>query len=93
MIGEVLSPILCEIEQKLTQFALVNSNVKPEYTDEALRASLQIFMSVLLDKMYSLQEDEQIDIDTRMDMATKSGEELRKIVKTYTGIDTHDMYK
>jgi hypothetical protein len=47
----------------------------------------------MLDKMWKLQEDENIDINTRADMAEKLGTEIRNIVRIYTNIDTHNLYK
>ena len=92
MIGKKLSPILSEIESALIEYEL-NINRPPEYTDEGFRASVKIFLSAMLDKMWKLQEDEGIDIDTRADMAEKLGNELRNIVRIYTNIDTHNLYK
>ncbi len=92
MIGKKLSPILSEIESVLIEYEL-NINRPPEYTDEGFRASVKIFLSVMLDKMWKLQEDEGIDIDTRADMAEKLGTEIRNIVRVYTNIDTHNLYK
>jgi hypothetical protein len=92
MIGKKLSPILSEIESALIEYEL-NINRPPEYTDEGFRASVKIFLSVMLDKMWKLQEDEGIDINTRADMAEKLGNELRNIIRVYTNIDTHSLYK
>ena len=92
MIGKKLSPILCEIESTLLEFE-ANVNRPPQYTDEGFRAAIKIFMSAILDKMWKLQEDENIDIDTRADMAEKLGNELRNMVRIYTNIDTHSLYK
>jgi hypothetical protein len=92
MIGKKLSPILSEIESTLIEYEL-NINRPPEYTDEGFRASVKIFLSVMLDKMWKLQEDEGIDINTRADMAEKLGNELRNIIRVYTNIDTHSLYK
>jgi hypothetical protein len=92
MIGKKLSPILSEIESALIEFE-INVARPPEYTDEGFRASVKIFLSVMLDKMWKLQEDEGIDINTRADMAEKLGNELRNIIRVYTNIDTHDLYK
>jgi hypothetical protein len=92
MIGKKLSPILSEIESALIEFE-INVAKPPEYTDEGFRASVKIFLSVMLDKMWKLQEDEGIDINTRADMAEKLGNELRNIIRVYTNIDTHDLYK
>jgi hypothetical protein len=92
MIGKKLSPILSEIESALIEFE-INVAKPPEYTNEGFRASVKIFLSVMLDKMWKLQEDEGIDINTRADMAEKLGSEIRNIVRVYTNIETHDLYK
>lgn len=92
MIGKKLSPILSEIESTLMEFE-INVAKPPEYTDEGFRASIRIFLSAMLDKMWKLQEDEGIDINTRADMAEKLGSEIRNIVRIYTNIETHDLYK
>jgi hypothetical protein len=92
MIGKKLSPVLSEIESALMEFE-INVAKPPEYTDEGFRASVRIFLSAMLDKMWKLQEDEGIDINTRADMAEKLGSEIRNIVRVYTNIETHDLYK
>lgn len=88
-LGEKISPILVEIENAL----LENYETKPGFNDEGFRASVYIFQSVLLDKMWELQEKEDITIETRADMATKCGESIRSLIKTFTDIDTHNLYK
>ena len=92
MIGKKLSPILSEIESALIEFE-ANVARPPQYTNEGFRAAVRIFLSAMLDKMWKLQEDEGIDINTRADMAEKLGNELRNIVRIYTNIDTHNLYK
>jgi len=92
MIGERIGPVLIEIEQTLLEFE-TNSNMRPGYSNEHFRASLKIFMSALIDKMWELQQDETIDMQIRMDMAQKAGEELRNLIKTYTNIDCHTLYQ
>jgi len=92
MIGKKLSPVLSEIESALMEFE-INVAKPPQYTDEGFRASIRIFLSAMLDKMWKLQEDEGIDINTRADMAEKLGSEIRNIVRIYTNIDTHSLYK
>lgn len=92
MIGEKLSPVLSEIESTLLEYEL-NVARPPQYTDEGFRAAIKIFMSAMLDKMWKLQENENIDIDARADMAEKLGNEIRNIVRVYTNIDTHSLYK
>ena len=90
MYGKQISKVLVEIEEAMWANDCIS--VKPEYTDEALRASIKIFSSVVLDKMFSLMDKEEMDIETRNNMAAKCGEEIRHLVKVYTDIDTRDLY-
>lgn len=92
MIGQKLSKILVEIEDTLWEFE-ANDGLKPEYTIDGFRAGIKIFMSVLMDKIWELQQDDNIDLQDRLNMANKVGEEIRKLIKTYTDIDTHELYK
>jgi hypothetical protein len=92
MIGEKLSPILCEIEDTLLEFEASKAE-KSNFTKEAFRASIKIFTSAMMDKMWELQEKELIDTDDRLKMAIDVGEEIRRLVKVYTDIDTHKIYE
>lgn len=92
MIGERLSPVLCEIESALWEFEEQNLG-NPEFTKDGFRAILKIFMCGIMDKMWEMQLAEEIDMNIRGEMARKCGEEVRKIVKVYTGIETIDLYK
>ena len=92
MIGKNLSKIFVEIEDTLWEFE-ANGGLKPEYTIGGFRAGIKIFMSVLMDKIWELQQDETIDLQDRINMANKAGEDIRKLIKTYTNIDTHELYK
>lgn len=92
MIGKKISPILSEIEETLLEFEAFTGK-KPEFTIVGFRAATKIFMSVLMDKMWELQADEKINIKDREKMAEKAGQDVRRLIKTYTGIDTHELYK
>ncbi len=91
MIGEKLNPVLCELEETL--WILEEAGEKPNYSNKAFRAATKIFMSCLMDKMYSLQLEEDIDEEDKIKMVQKAGEDLRNFIKTYTNLDTHDFYK
>jgi hypothetical protein len=90
--GEKITPILIEIENAIWEHDFANIG-KPNYSIEAFRASIKIFMSILMDKMWELQCNEKLNIEDKSNMAQKAGEELRKLVKTYTNIDTHSLYE
>ncbi len=91
MIGKDISPILVELEGALLDFE-VEFGAKSEYTDGGFRAAIKIFMSVLMDKMWELQLNENILMEDRIKMAHKLGQDVRQLVKTYTDIDTHKLY-
>ena len=92
MIGKKISPILVEIEETLWEFEAYNGT-KPEFTLDGFRASIKIFMSALMDKMWELQGNEKLSLEDRSAMAEKLGNEVRKLVKVYTDIDTHKLYE
>jgi len=92
MIGEKLSPVLAEIEAALWEFE-AEVGIKPEFSDEGFKAGVKIFMSVMMDKLYTLQSKENMPMEDRGNMAMKLGMDIRKLIKTYTDIDTHEMYE
>ena len=90
-IGEKISPILIEIENTLLEFE-ANVGMKPGFTNEGFRAGIKIFMCVMMDKIWELQSNENMDMQDRINMVQKVGDDVRKLVKTYTDIDTHEFY-
>lgn len=92
MIGKEISSILVEVEKTLWKFE-TERGLKPDYTIDGFRAATKIFMSVLMDKMWELQQDENINIEDRVNMVEKAGQDVRELVKNYTGIDTFNFYK
>jgi len=92
MLGKKISPILIEIENTLLEFE-ANKNEKPCFTKHGFRAAIKIFMAVLMDKMYELQTDENMLQADRLNMVNQAGKDVRKLIKTYTNIDTHKLYK
>ena len=91
MIGKKLSPVLEEIELTLLEYE-ANIGIQPEFTDEGFRAGIKIFSSVVLDRIWNLQESEELSMDDRIKMAESFGKKIREIVKTYTNIDTRQLY-
>ena len=70
--------------------AIGNEN-KPNYTNREFMNCLIIFQTALMDKMYDNQEYDKMSIVDRSDMATQCGLDLRKLIYTYTGLDTHKL--
>ena len=92
MNGEQLSPILIEIESALLDHQVFDGS-KLDFSMEAFRAVIKIFMDAMLDKMWELQQSENISMKDRVAMAVELGNEVRKLVKIYTNIDTHKLYE
>ena len=64
---------------------------KPNYTNREFMNALIIFQTALMDKMYDNQNYDKMNIDDRLKMAKKCGLDLRKLIHTYTGLDTHKL--
>jgi hypothetical protein len=68
--------------------AIGNEN-KPNYSKRDFMNTVIIFQTALMDKMYDNQDFDEMNIEDRMKMAHSCGLELRKLIHTYTGLDTH----
>ncbi len=84
-----LKPILSEIENLL----LENATIKPNFDKASFRASIYIFQTALMDKLFDLQDKEDMTLENRENMATQCGKDLRKFVKKYTDIDTFELFE
>lgn len=74
----------------LTQNAEAKGNEnKPNYTNRQFMNAVIIFHTALMDKMYDNQDYDKMDIKNRFKMAEKCGLDLRKLIHTYTGLDTN----
>jgi hypothetical protein len=62
---------------------------KPNYSNRDFMNTLIIFQTALMDKMYDCQTYDEMSIEDREKMAVSCGLELRKLIHTYTGLDTH----
>lgn len=66
---------------------------KPNYSNRDFMNATIIFQTALMDKMFDNQDYDNMSIEDRMNMAESCGQELRKLIHTYTGLDTHDVDK
>ena len=62
---------------------------KPNYSNRDFINSTIIFQTALMDKMYDNQDYDKMNIEDRIKMAESCGFELKKLIHTYTGLDTH----
>jgi hypothetical protein len=88
-LGQKLSPILKEIEETL----LENYENQPKFTNDGFISASYIFQSAIMDKMFDVQEKENMPLNLREEMANKCGMEIRELIKKFCNIDSHDFYK
>jgi hypothetical protein len=62
---------------------------KPNYSNRDFMNAIIIFQTALMDKMFDNQNYDGMELDDRMKMTQSCGMELRKLIHTYTGLDTH----
>lgn len=79
--------ILEEIAKGLLEVA----EIKPNYTDNALLNATLIFQSVFMDKVYDCMQRDGISQEDQLKMVQSAGEELRRVIHTYTGLDTREL--
>lgn len=91
-IGAFFAPMLEHMEDTLWSYELYAPNMPPHYSNESFRAIIKLFMSAMMDRIWDLQEGEEMDIEDRVAMVERCGQELRKLVKVYTGIDSQELY-
>ncbi len=90
--GVNISELLSEVENGMWERDFMELG-SVGYTEKGFRAGIKIFMSVLMDKMWDLQERSKLTMEERNKLALSAGKDIRKLVLKYTGIDTHDLYK
>ena len=73
----------------LNQNASEDGAEKPNYSNRDFLNTIFIFQTALMDKLFDNQEYDNMDIEDRMNMATQCGKDLRKLIHTFTGLDTH----
>jgi len=77
-------PIFKEIANGLLEVA----ETKPNYSDNAMLDVTLIFQSVFMDKIFDNQEYDNMDDEYRLEMVEQAGKDIRKLIHTYTGLDT-----
>lgn len=80
-------PILEEIANGLLEVA----EIKPNYSDNALLNATLIFQSVFMDKVFDCMQRDGISHEDQLKMVQSAGEEIRRVIHTYTGLDTHEL--
>jgi hypothetical protein len=87
--GYKINEILDELSLAVIEF---NQNPrKPNYPVDSMFHVCMIFNSILLDKLWEVQEYDDMSIEDRANMAEAMGKELRTFIYKYTNIDMHKL--
>lgn len=68
---------------------LEQAGEEPHYSNRDFMNTIIIFQTALMDKMWGNQNFDGMAMKDRENMATRCGMDLRKLIFTYTGLDTH----
>jgi hypothetical protein len=77
-------PILKEVASGMLETA----EKRQKFSNDAFMDATLIFQTVLMDKVFEIQEYDKMEIRYRLEMAESCGNDLRKLIHTYTGLDT-----
>jgi hypoxanthine-guanine phosphoribosyltransferase len=81
-----------KMKEQLEEIAMAilnNDQKKPNYTNRDFMNCVIIFQTALMDKMYDVMDFDKMSVEERYKMAESSGHDLRKLIYTYTNLDTH----
>lgn len=90
---EEIENILCDVEKAIFTLEYALDDTPPGYGTRAFRAAIKIFIHVLLDQMWKMQEAEKMDMEDRVKMGQAAGEDFNLLVRKYTGQNSRKMYK
>jgi hypothetical protein len=77
--------------EEIAMSYLNDADKKPEFTNREFMNTLIIFQTALMDKLYDIMEYDKMSIEHRYKMAESCGNELRKLIHTYTNLDTREV--
>ena len=77
-----------KIFRELANNFLADYQTKPNFTNACFFDILIIFQSALIDKLYDNQDYDKMNLEDRCKMAESCGNDLRKLIHTYTNINT-----
>jgi len=86
-----MADILESIEDTMLERA-VQAQFVDVFPKSALRSSLMIFNTVLMSEMWTVMQEDDMPLDDRIKMVEKAGADMKKLVHTYTNIDTFKLY-
>lgn len=66
----------------------INKRTKPNYSDKDFLNIIIIFQMVLMDKIYDVQDYDDMSVEERVKMIEKCSVDFHRFIYTYTGVDT-----
>lgn len=72
---------------------LETSHKKQNFSNDAFLDVSLIFQTVLMNKLYENQNYDNMPFVDRCNMAESCGTELKKLIHTFTGLDTFELVK
>lgn len=87
------SKTLESIANEMLSFAVEKPGIKLDYSNRDFENAILIFQSILICKLADLQINEKMDMVDRLFMVKKCGEDLNKLIHTFTGLDTFKYIK
>lgn len=88
-----MAPILDELENAVLEHDVYYEGERELYPDECVRAIATVFADIMFDKTYTKLLAENIPLEQIDQIALKCGQDIRNLVKTYTGLDTVELAK
>ena len=90
--GQKLAPVLRDLEKTIFEYQVhTDGELPPKYPEIALYHAMEIFAHVLMDKIWDLIKKKEIELPDACKMAEACGNDIRKLIKTYTGIDMPEL--
>jgi hypothetical protein len=82
-------PILKEIASGM----LETCEIKPNFSNDAFIDSVLIFQTLFTDKIFDCMQEDGSDFEDQCKMIESAGTEFRKLIHTFTGLDTVELVK
>ena len=91
-LAKAISPIIIEIGDTLWDDNVMHPGEESGYTDEAFAGGLKIFMEILQEKLWEMEEINGTPQEDRVLHVERMAIELRMLIRRYTKIDTRKLY-
>lgn len=92
-LSKFLKENLAFIDSELSRATRNYPDILVDYDNKTLAAATHIFFDAIITRMWKHQELLSMPFEQRCVMAEKCGKGLRKFVKKFTGVDTHEINK